>query len=143
MVKRYKTKPCEIQAIRWNGNNEKEMFYFIRDNYYINHDLDFIIKTLEGDMRADIGDYIIKGLRGEFYPCKPDVFEKKYELISQTNHERLAEITGEDEPVEIESLKMLLCKIYEDVENGDFEYNYDKYLLLYESQMKWLNEKIN
>ena len=39
------------------------------------------IKTLEGNMRADEGDYIIKGLRGEFYPCKPDVFEKKYEEV--------------------------------------------------------------
>ena len=40
-----------------------------------------VIPTLEGNMNASIGDYIIKGLRGEFYPCKPDVFEKKYELI--------------------------------------------------------------
>lgn len=39
------------------------------------------IKTLEGEMLASDGDYIIKGLRGEFYPCKPDVFHKKYELI--------------------------------------------------------------
>ena len=39
------------------------------------------IDTLEGRMRADVYDYIIKGLKGEFYPCKPDVFEKKYERI--------------------------------------------------------------
>ena len=38
-----------------------------------------IIKTLEGDMVASTGDYIIRGLRGEYYPCKPDVFQKKYE----------------------------------------------------------------
>lgn len=37
--------------------------------------------TLEGDMRANIGDFIIKGLKGEFYPCKPEIFHMKYELI--------------------------------------------------------------
>ena len=39
------------------------------------------IDTLEGRMRADVYDYIIKGLKGKFYPCKPDVFKKKYEAI--------------------------------------------------------------
>ncbi len=39
------------------------------------------IVTLEGEMKADKGDFIIKGLRGEFYPCKPDVFHKKYERV--------------------------------------------------------------
>lgn len=41
----------------------------------------YCISTLEGDMTASNGDYIIKGVRGEFYPCKPDVFEKTYELV--------------------------------------------------------------
>lgn len=39
----------------------------------------FTIKTLEGDMRADRGDWIILGVKGEFYPCKPDIFEATYE----------------------------------------------------------------
>jgi hypothetical protein len=82
MVNRYRTKPCEIEAVLWNGENEKEIFDFTEGAYYINRDNDLIIETLEGDMRTDVGDYIIKGLRGEFYPCKPDVFKKKYELIS-------------------------------------------------------------
>lgn len=38
------------------------------------------VETLEGSMRADEGDYIIKGIKGEFYPCKPDIFEASYEL---------------------------------------------------------------
>jgi len=41
---------------------------------------DIIIKTPEGDMRAVHGDYIIKGVNGKFYPCKPDIFEKTYKL---------------------------------------------------------------
>jgi hypothetical protein len=39
------------------------------------------IKTLEGVMRADVGDWIIRGVNGEFYPCKPDIFEKTYEAV--------------------------------------------------------------
>lgn len=41
------------------------------------------IKTLEGDMIAEYGDYIIKGLKGEFYPCKPDIFEATYEPVGE------------------------------------------------------------
>lgn len=92
---KYKTKPCEIEAIEWTGNNHREMYNFLTndvdgyiqssgENFYIDHNKvggGLIIKTLEGDMIASIGDYIIKGLRGEFYPCKTDVFEKKYEII--------------------------------------------------------------
>lgn len=45
-------------------------------------DREMIIPTLEGNMKADIGDWIITGIRGEQYPCKPDVFEKTYEAVS-------------------------------------------------------------
>lgn len=41
----------------------------------------FIIPTIEGDMKASFGDWIIKGVNGEFYPCKPDIFEKTYEPV--------------------------------------------------------------
>lgn len=43
----------------------------------------FYIPTLEGDMKANIGDYIIKGINGEFYPCKPDIFDKTYEEVTE------------------------------------------------------------
>ena len=42
-----------------------------------------LINTLEGNMKASIGDFIIKGVQGEFYPCKPDIFEKTYEKVAQ------------------------------------------------------------
>jgi len=41
----------------------------------------FKIKTLEGEMTASIGDFVIKGVNGEFYPCKPDIFKKTYEEV--------------------------------------------------------------
>ncbi|TOY53825.1 hypothetical protein DA420_00060 [Clostridioides difficile] len=44
-------------------------------------DIEFIIQTLEGPLKASIGDWIITGVRGEQYPCKPDIFEKTYEAV--------------------------------------------------------------
>lgn len=60
-IKKYRKKPIVIEAYQ----TDKEM----------------IIHTLEGDMKASVGDYIITGLRSEKYPCKPDIFEKSYELV--------------------------------------------------------------
>ena len=78
---RYKTKPCEIEAIQWTGENIIESLDWGQGNILWNDVDDLFIDTLEGRMKANINDYIIKGLRGEFYPCKPDVFEKKYEEV--------------------------------------------------------------
>lgn len=80
---RYRTKPCEIDAIQWNGENWEEISHFIDDGSYMLMRGDLSIMTLEGTMRANVSDYIIRGLRGEYYPCKPDVFEKKYELVEE------------------------------------------------------------
>lgn len=77
----YITKPCEIEAVEWTGNNISEICKFTdKDIRHLFVSGQLYIETLEGTMRADVGDYIIKGLRGEYYPCKPDVFHKKYEL---------------------------------------------------------------
>ena len=65
------------------------------------------IKTLEGDMQTSEGDYIIKGLRGEFYPCKPDVFEKKYELSEQTDNDNQKGMTEEEKNILSDSLDKL------------------------------------
>ena len=94
---KYKTKPVEIEAIRWTGLNLEEIKTFVGDSLIYNiidtawqvgkgrpHVL-MKIKTLEGDMHVSEGDYIIKGLKGEFYPCKPDIFEKKYERMDREN----------------------------------------------------------
>lgn len=50
-----------------------------------------IIPTLEGDMKASLGDYIIKGVQGEFYPCKPEIFEATYEEVYSTSEELVFE----------------------------------------------------
>ena len=78
---RYKTKPCEIEAIQWTGKNIIELLDWGQGKILWNDVDDLFIDTLEGRMKANINDYIIKGLKGEYYPCKSDVFEKKYEEI--------------------------------------------------------------
>lgn len=76
---KFRTKPCEIEAVQWTGENLTEILRFANtQNVDITSGV-LIIKTLEGDMVASTGDYIIRGLRGEYYPCKPDVFHAKYE----------------------------------------------------------------
>lgn len=76
---KFRTKPCEIKAVQWTGRNVAEIMRFVKNESAIITNGVLIIKTLEGDMVASTGDYIIRGLRGEYYPCKPDVFQKKYE----------------------------------------------------------------
>lgn len=77
---KYRKKPVVIEAIQWTGDNLKELRQM--NGFNAVHTCfcgDLKIKTLEGIMTASVGDYIIRGVNGEFYPCKPDVFEKTYE----------------------------------------------------------------
>lgn len=79
---KYKTKPCEIEAIQYTGENGTEILHFMFPDLEDDATaFDETIKTLEGEMHTSVGDFIIKGLNGEFYPCKPDIFNKKYEQI--------------------------------------------------------------
>ena len=86
MIKKYKTKPCVIEAIQWNGDNFDEIYKFTERKSRLesinNERFELIVNTLEGKMIASRGDYIIKGLRGKFYPCKPDIFEATYEVLN-------------------------------------------------------------
>ena len=77
---RYRKKPVVIEAVQWTGKNHTEMCEFIDPEVFeIIPNVGLIIHTLEGDHHASPGDYIIRGVNGEFYPCKPDIFEKTYE----------------------------------------------------------------
>ena len=77
--KKYIKTPIMIKAIQWRGQggNTEEIMNFTCGRCIPCGDF-LIIETLEGDMKARGGDYIIKGINGEFYPCKPDIFEKTY-----------------------------------------------------------------
>jgi hypothetical protein len=83
---KYRKKPVEIEAVQWVSDNIEQVYEMLGDNLIINTDEDkdevkHFINTLEGKMEMSWGDYIIKGVKGEFYPCKPDIFELTYEKI--------------------------------------------------------------
>lgn len=76
---RFTKKPVTIDAILWTGENVKEVMDFLQwRNADHSAETGLVIRTLEGAMYASIGDYIIKGVKGEFYPCKPDIFAATY-----------------------------------------------------------------
>ena len=82
---KYRKKPVEIEAVQWTGDNATEIAEFSKTgNRYIEVDEanKFVkIETLEGVMTASLNDFIIKGVQGELYPCKPDIFEQTYERV--------------------------------------------------------------
>jgi hypothetical protein len=91
MSNQYVKKPIVIEAVQWTGENWPEIHAIVAPISGPFHDyqrsgeakpyLYLLINTLEGDMRADPGDWIIKGVKGEFYPCKPDIFEATYNHV--------------------------------------------------------------
>ncbi len=82
---KYRKKPIVIEAVQWTGSNEKECMEFCPSIYQETYKADgfLTIPTLEGKMACATGDFIIRGVKGEFYPCKPDIFEATYEQIPE------------------------------------------------------------
>lgn len=87
---KYRKKPVIIEAVRWDGKNVHEVLEFgdtsplpvWGDDFKVNDAAgEVLIVTLEGTMTASKGDWIIRGVKGEFYPCKPDIFEATYEPV--------------------------------------------------------------
>ena len=88
---KYRKKPVVIEAIQFETNNEVGSPNMDKLVNWMNQGKDkmvawhngtnIFIQTLEGEMQANVGDYIIKGVKGEFYPCKPDIFEMTYEIV--------------------------------------------------------------
>lgn len=89
----FRKKPIEVQAMHFDTNNKvnnSQMDSIVNwinqgkdsgDRHAWHNDTNIFISTLEGEMRANVGDWIIKGVKGEFYPCKPDIFEETYERV--------------------------------------------------------------
>lgn len=83
----YRKKPVVIEAEEYTEANISRLFYWVGVNsgaskervIYQDGDKQVYINTLEGQMKVSIGDFVIKGVNGEFYPCKPEIFAKTYE----------------------------------------------------------------
>lgn len=92
---KYRKKPVVIEAIQFNGNsNRTEIEAFVGRKLKVELESDtayeagiappvfsLFIETLEGEMKVSMGDFVIRGVNGEFYPCKPDIFAKTYEEV--------------------------------------------------------------
>ena len=94
MILKYRKKPVIIEALQIQKIISEEMMIEI-NNFcpkaclcVFNENVYFIINTLEGQMKAELGDWIIKGIEGEFYPCKPDIFKKTYEIVKKNKKTR-------------------------------------------------------
>lgn len=99
MILKATKKPVTIECIKWEGDNLFEVQSFIEGReikLQTMAELDYwerfqmtvkknglIVKTLEGQHIASVGDYIIKGVKGEFYPCKPDIFLETYDIVEK------------------------------------------------------------
>ena len=84
---KFRKKPVVIEAVQYTGGVGSEVVVasFVGHNLRIrieNAEVVVVIPTLEGDMLASPGDWIIKGVAGEFYPCKPDIFKATYEEVA-------------------------------------------------------------
>lgn len=76
----YRKKPVVVEVFKYGYDDFPA--WFIKADYHVNPDYHWLsIPTLEGDMTANLGDYIIKGIKGELYPCKPDIFEATYDKV--------------------------------------------------------------
>jgi len=94
---KFRKRPVVIEAVCWNGHNWLEVYDFTKDETgmslitgphpqiedygHVGNELCVTVETLEGVMTARCGDWIIRGVKGEFYPCKPDIFAATYEPI--------------------------------------------------------------
>lgn len=95
---KYRKKPVVIEAEQFTSNNEVGSPTMDRIVNWINqgrdecgawhNGTDIFIRTLEGEMRATVGDWIIRGVKGEFYPCKPDIFAATYEPVPDATEDQ-------------------------------------------------------
>lgn len=91
MIGRYRKRPVVIEAVQFTGHNDAEVLDFVNLNggEALDPESDrptIIIRTLEGDMTAEARDWIIRGVKGEFYSCKPHIFELTYEEADEERY---------------------------------------------------------
>jgi hypothetical protein len=76
----FRKRPVTIEAVQFTGLNYEEIERFVGGDIGTNNGKPYVA-TLEGPMQISIGDYVIKGVKGEFYPCKPDIFSQTYDAV--------------------------------------------------------------
>lgn len=92
---KFRKKPVVVEAVQWDGTQES-LDNIVALGLKSMNSLDFygeffFIQTLEGNYKASKGDWVIKGVNGEFYLCKPDIFEKTYEKVEEVKNGEFSE----------------------------------------------------
>lgn len=85
MIEQFVKKPIIVEAIQWTGKNEHEIMKFVGSHCCLvnkSNGKALIINTLEGDHYASVNDWIVKGVKGEFYPVKHDIMEQTYTRVN-------------------------------------------------------------
>lgn len=149
-------KPVVIEAFQWLGSPEQVedpewaiekiksgeiLIATIRNNREQIIDCSMYIKTLEGTMTASIGDWIIKGVNGEVYPCKPDIFEKTYEIPNEQTAQEMFEKLGYTLDAKAED-----CMSYSNENNQIFFYEFNKtysFRRLEDDMSEWVGVKLH
>ena len=128
---KFRKKPVVVEAIHYRGKQDDSLLKSFVDSHCLYRDGDtykWLIATPEGDHQITDGDYIIKGVKGEFYPCKPDIFEMTYESAEngccQNGKDHLVCLT-------IEEAKELATKLKNNadfffLQTGEFDYDTDE-----------------
>jgi len=89
-VSRFRKRPVVIEAVQWDGHNLGELLELqgeVEVMIFIDRGNQIVIETLEGQMRGEVGCWVIKGVEGELYPCKAEIFEKTYEAVDMCNQQ--------------------------------------------------------
>ncbi len=106
-VEKYRKKPVEIEAAQWDGTSftaDAIVAWSGGDVRVALHGEDnnrmvLVVETLEGRMAASPGDWVIRGVQGEFYPCKSDIFEATYERVADDERtDSVSEVRGDEAP---------------------------------------------
>lgn len=96
---KFRKKPVVIEAVQWDGTPEvaSRIVEWSQGDAVVAYPAHYadpqlgpgmmLIRTFEGNLRASVGDWIIKGVQGEFYPCKPDIFEATYDSVNAERDE--------------------------------------------------------
>lgn len=99
---KFRKKPVVIEAIQWTGDNLEEVKAFLGEAFICEWMFDSTIgiKTLEGSLIGSLWDWVIRGVKGEKYPCKPDIFEATYEFVAEVRWPKRAGTGGVSEDIE-------------------------------------------
>lgn len=134
---KFRKKPVVIEAVQFTDNTFEECIRFLGSSARLDiHKRAIIIPTLEGDMNASFGDWIIKGVEGEFYPSKPEIFAKCYDAIPDNPEYATAshEDDGRGNIVERDPIRVLIATHQNLLDAGN---SYAYFELAYTRQTGW------